>query len=164
MPNTKIPIPTINEDEIIYVNYKQHFRILHRREKRRKLNMIKREDFNSRKTKYKHESRHRHAMNRQRNKGGRFVSKNEFEKNQDNKILKENSHDSDKSESARENHKEFFNAPLKNVLDQKFETFTDKESFSCVIENNEDNSHSKNNIQIYLKLENDSQNIKKEIN
>ena len=72
----KIPLKTLKDEEYIYVNSKQYFRILRRREKRKKLSFI----YNNTKEKnkkYHHESRHIHAMNRQRGKGGRFLSKDE---------------------------------------------------------------------------------------
>lgn len=77
----KIPIHTLNDKEIIYVSRKQHYRILKRREKRRKLNLLSK--FSARvnnhmRPKYVHESRHKHAMKRPRGKGGRFLSKNEM--------------------------------------------------------------------------------------
>ena len=49
----KIPIKTLRNNEYIYVNSKQYSRIL--------------------------KSRHKHAMNRERGKGGRFLSKKEKE-------------------------------------------------------------------------------------
>jgi nuclear transcription factor Y alpha len=79
-PGPKIPIRTINNDDYIYVNPKQYLRILQRREKRRRLNLSrlgKGSENPSMRPKYIHESRHKHAMTRERGKGGRFVSKKE---------------------------------------------------------------------------------------
>jgi hypothetical protein len=85
----KIPIKSLNNNEYIYVNNKQYYRILKRREKRKKLkelynlNDIKRNN-------YIHESRHKHAMKRERGKGGRFLSKQEKEiLKKENEINKE---------------------------------------------------------------------------
>ncbi len=82
-PHVKVQIKALNDDEYIYVNPKQYLRILQRREKRRKLNIRSRFISVSNiseiggKPKYIHESRHKHAMTRQRGKGGRFVGKKE---------------------------------------------------------------------------------------
>ena len=73
-------------------------RILQRREKRRKLNLKSRfvigestngvNETSGQKPKYLHESRHKHAMTRQRGKGGRFVGKKENSANNDGKSIK----------------------------------------------------------------------------
>ena len=76
----KIPIKTLRNNEYIYVNSKQYSRILKRREERKKyFEMFENENFLNKKSKYHHESRHKHAMNRERGKGGRFLSKKEKE-------------------------------------------------------------------------------------
>ena len=73
----KIPLKILNNNDYVYVNNKQYIRILKRREMRKKLN-YKYNMINNEK-KYIHESRHKHAMNRERGKGGRFLSKKEKE-------------------------------------------------------------------------------------
>ncbi len=76
----KIPIKTLRNNEYIYVNSKQYSRILKRREERKKyFEMFENDTFLNKKSKYHHESRHKHAMNRERGKGGRFLSKKEKE-------------------------------------------------------------------------------------
>jgi nuclear transcription factor Y alpha len=72
----KVAIKTLNEEEYVYVNPKQYMRILRRRELRKKYQLKSKEN----KPKYLHESRHKHAVNRQRGKGGRFIGKNELKK------------------------------------------------------------------------------------
>ena len=85
----KIPIKTLRNNEYIYVNCKQYSRILKRREARKKyFEMFENDSFLNKKIKYHHESRHKHAMNRERGKGGRFLSKKEkefMEKEKENK-------------------------------------------------------------------------------
>ena len=76
--NQKIPIKTLNDNEYIYVNCRQYYRILKRREKRKKLKELYNINDNIKKN-YMHESRHKHAMNRERGKRGRFLSKKEKE-------------------------------------------------------------------------------------
>lgn len=59
----------------LYVNEKQYYRILKRRHVRLKLN-------NNNKVKvYMHESRHKHAMNRPRGPGGRFLGSGQTQSN-----------------------------------------------------------------------------------
>ena len=88
----------MNEEEYIYVNPKQYLKILQRREKRRKLNLKSRFGFaeninainetSGQKPKYLHESRHKHAMTRQRGKGGRFVGKKDNSANGEGTSIK----------------------------------------------------------------------------
>ena len=74
----KIPIKTLRNNEYIYVNSKQYSRILKRREARKKFYNDNEDFFLCKKVKYHHESRHKHAMNRKRGKGGRFLSKDDI--------------------------------------------------------------------------------------
>ncbi|GAB0098902.1 Trafficking protein particle complex subunit [Sergentomyia squamirostris] len=69
---TTSPSATESEDQILYVNAKQYKRILKRRQARAKLEAQGR--IPKERSKYLHESRHRHAMNRIRGEGGRFHS------------------------------------------------------------------------------------------
>ena len=88
-------------DEPLLINFKQYERILKRREQRSKINavpkFIKQKDkviikllyylFNFQQ-KYVHESRHKHAVKRERGKGGRFLSnKGKDEKIEDEENL-----------------------------------------------------------------------------
>jgi len=73
----KYLMKTLFDNKYIYINGKQYHRIMKRREVRKKLyeaNQMNKNKMDKNK-KYHHESRHRHAMNRERGKGGRFVSK-----------------------------------------------------------------------------------------
>ena len=74
----KIPIKTLRNNEYIYVNSKQYSRILKRREARKKFYNDNEDYLLCKKVKYHHESRHKHAMNRKRGKGGRFLSKDDI--------------------------------------------------------------------------------------
>lgn len=71
------PDPTVIEDQPTYVNPKQYARILKRRESRKKQTGTDVTSYTPRKRSYMHESRHKHAMQRRRGPGGRFLSKEE---------------------------------------------------------------------------------------
>lgn len=77
VPHFFTPQPT--EDPPYFVNAKQYHRIIIRREARKK--RYGSDDMNtgrSRRKAYIHESRHKHAMNRKRGEGGRFLKRNEL--------------------------------------------------------------------------------------
>ncbi|XP_025094817.1 nuclear transcription factor Y subunit alpha-like isoform X2 [Pomacea canaliculata] len=68
----QLPVPGAETgDEPLYVNAKQYHRILKRRQARAKLEASGK--IPKERQKYLYESRHRHAMNRQRGNGGVFV-------------------------------------------------------------------------------------------
>lgn len=73
------PDPAVIEDQPTYVNPKQYARILKRRESRKKQTGTDVTSYTPRKRSYMHESRHKHAMQRRRGPGGRFLSKEERE-------------------------------------------------------------------------------------
>lgn len=67
-----IAMPGETGEEPLYVNAKQYHRILKRRQARAKLEALGR--IPKERQKYLYESRHRHALNRQRDKGGIFMN------------------------------------------------------------------------------------------
>lgn len=71
------PEAAVMEDQPTYVNPKQYARILKRRESRKKQTGTDVTSYTPRKRSYMHESRHKHAMQRRRGPGGRFLSKEE---------------------------------------------------------------------------------------
>ena len=113
----KYLMKTLFDNKYIYINGKQFHRIMKRREVRKKIKEALKENKEKNKEdknkKYHHESRHRHAMNRERGKGGRFISKKKVEnienkdstdKDKDNKDNKENKENKDeiKKEEKKE--------------------------------------------------------------
>ncbi|KAG2150802.1 CCAAT-binding transcription factor (CBF-B/NF-YA) subunit B-domain-containing protein [Suillus clintonianus] len=84
-PNSHQNTPTDDhqvDEEPLYVNAKQYFRILKRRVARARLDEVHR--LSRQRKPYLHESRHKHAMRRPRGPGGRFLTAEEIaaQKNQ----------------------------------------------------------------------------------
>ena len=99
----KYLMKTLFDNKYIYINGKQYHRIMKRREMRKKIKEAIEENLgknkNEKNKKYHHESRHRHAMNRERGKGGRFISKKKSDVENNDK----NKEDMNKSDNNSDN-------------------------------------------------------------
>lgn len=96
----KYLIKTLFDNKYIYINAKQYHRILRRREIRKKLNNFIQNQYKLDKNKkYHHESRHNHAMNRERGKGGRFIGKKD---KKINKKIEEEGEEENENEERKE--------------------------------------------------------------
>ncbi|XP_057751231.1 nuclear transcription factor Y subunit A-7-like [Arachis stenosperma] len=104
LQSTRVALPLdLAEEGPVYVNAKQYHGILRRRQSRAKLE-AQNKLIKNRKP-YLHESRHRHALNRVRGSGGRFLSTKQFEQsNADVATGAHSSSDPSKDASKVESH------------------------------------------------------------
>ncbi|XP_064602295.1 nuclear transcription factor Y subunit alpha-like isoform X2 [Liolophura sinensis] len=88
----QLPMTGESGEEPLYVNAKQYHRILKRRQARAKLEALGR--IPKQRQKYLYESRHKHAMNRQRGMGGVFVPQGQLNNSLDQDSINSSNVDS----------------------------------------------------------------------
>ena len=72
---TRVPITNQMESAPVFVNAKQYHNILRRRKKKEKLNKLRNPPKGKLKKKFRYHSRSNHAINRKRDRDGKFISK-----------------------------------------------------------------------------------------
>ncbi|XP_076102433.1 uncharacterized protein LOC143071760 isoform X1 [Mytilus galloprovincialis] len=86
--NQQLPVSNDSGEEPLYVNAKQYHRILKRRQARAKLEALGR--IPKERQKYLYESRHRHALNRQRGSGGVFIKGGKHANSEEDELKQKN--------------------------------------------------------------------------